>query len=73
MENIELILTVINTIAAVVSSCCAVISVKAKNEAKKIYMSHSGNGNARYGDVWAENSGDNSGTIIGVNNGEHRK
>lgn len=67
MENAMFILTLIGTVASVVS---AIVAVRAKNEAKKIVKGIIGNHNVQTGDVQVKTEGDNYGVISGVNAGE---
>lgn len=70
MDYLMLILTAIGTTATVVS---AVITVKAKNEAKDILkqIKEEKSRNIRNsGDVRVTNSGNNSGVLSGINSGD---
>lgn len=67
MGNAMFVLTLIGTVAAVVS---AVVAVCAKNEVQRLVNSIKGDRNAQAGDVRVENKGDNQGVILGVNTGE---
>ncbi len=67
MEIATFILTVISTIAGVLS---AIAAFGAKNEVKKMNIGK-GSSNAQItGNVNLQNKGDNSGIISGVNTGE---
>ncbi len=67
MEIATFILTVISTIAGVLS---AIAAFGAKNEVKKMNIGK-GSSNAQItGNVNVKNKGDNSGIISGVNTGE---
>lgn len=67
MELATFILSVISTIAAVLS---AIAAFGAKNEIKRLNIGK-GNSNAQImGNVNIKNKGDNSGVISGVNTGE---
>lgn len=68
MEIVCLVLSIVSTLAAVVS---AVTAVCARNEVKKLHNSINGNDNVQLsGSVSVSNGGDNRGIISGVNSGE---
>ena len=71
MEAISLTLSIISTIAAVVS---AVIAVGANNEVQKLKNTINGNKNTQIsGDVSVSNSADNNGVMSVVNSGDIRR
>lgn len=70
METIMLVLTIIGTLATVISTFYA---IKAKNEAKEILeqIKEENSRNIKNkGKVEIKNSGSNSGVISGINSGE---
>ena len=71
MEMLNIILTTISTIAAVIS---AVTALRAKNEIKKLNNQINGDKNFQlHGKLNVENSCNNNGVVTGVNVGETRK
>ena len=71
MEMLNIILTTISTIAAVIS---AVTALRAKNEIKKLNNQINGDKYFQlHGKLNVENSGNNNGVVTGVNVGETRK
>lgn len=71
MEIASLVLTIISTIAAVVSAGAA---LSVNSQVKKLNNKISGNRNIQNsGKISVKNQGDNQGIISGVNAGEIRK
>lgn len=71
MEVAAFVLSLISTIAAVVS---AVVAVSAKNEVHKLRNRIDGDQNAMVsGNISITNEGENKGIISGVNTGDIRK
>ena len=69
MEEIMFLLTLIGTIATVIST---VISIRAKNEARRILeeIKQDGNRNVQnLGNIKVDNTGSNQGSITGINTG----